>query len=125
MDLWFRGYPAATSFAVTVTGSAMSLTGDGTDIWNNSDDFVFAYKTLTGDGSIVARVVSVGTGTNTWAKGGVMIRDSLNGGSDLRRYGLTSTRRRRQRRQLPVPADDQCGRAATPTRRRSWRPRTG
>ena len=59
----------------------MTLTGDGADIWNSSDEFVYAYKTLTGDGTMVARVTSVGTGSNTWAKGGVMIRDSVNGGS--------------------------------------------
>ena len=81
MDLWFRGYPAPTSMAVAETGGKMSLTGSGTDIWNNSDQFGFAYKTLTGDGSIVARVTDKGTGTNTWAKGGVMIRAGLNGGS--------------------------------------------
>jgi hypothetical protein len=81
MDLWFRGYPALATVAVAETAGKMTLTGTGTDIWNNSDDFTFAYKTLTGDGSIVARVVSVGTGTNTWAKGGVMIRGDLTGGS--------------------------------------------
>jgi hypothetical protein len=81
MDLWFRGYPAPTSMTVAETGGKMSLTGSGTDIWNNSDQFSFAYKMLTGDGSIVARVTDKGTGTNTWAKGGVMIRASLNGGS--------------------------------------------
>ncbi len=80
MDLWFRGYPSAAA-AMTVTGAAMTLTGDGTDIWNNADDFTFAYKSLTGDGSIVARVVSIGAGTNTWAKGGVMIRGDLTAGS--------------------------------------------
>ena len=67
----------------------MTLTGDGTDIWNNSDDFIFAYKTLSGDGSIVARVVSVGTGTNTWAKAGVMIRDSTDGGSSFANMVIT------------------------------------
>ena len=81
LSLWVRGYPMVTPLTVTVTGNAMSLTGDGTDIWNNSDQFSYAYKTLTGDGSIVARVVSIGAGTNTWAKGGVMIRDSLDGGA--------------------------------------------
>jgi hypothetical protein len=70
-----------TSLAVTETGGKMTLTGDGADIWGNSDEFTFAFKTLNGDGSIVARVVDKGTGSNTWAKGGVMIRDSLDGGS--------------------------------------------
>ena len=89
MSLWFRGYPSAAA-TMTVTGSAMTLTGDGTDIWNNADDFTFAYKTLNGDGSVVARVVSVGTGTNTWAKGGVMIRGNLTAGSTFVDMCLTA-----------------------------------
>jgi hypothetical protein len=79
--LWTRGYPAPTPVAVTETGGKMSLTGSGADIWETSDQFTYAYKTLTGDGSIIARVVSNGVGSNVWTKGGVMIRDSANGGS--------------------------------------------
>jgi hypothetical protein len=90
LSLWVRGYPAITAVTVNVANNALSLTGDGTDIWNNSDDFVYAYKTLTGDGTIVARVVSIGAGTNTWAKGGVMIRDSLNGGSTFVNQVMTA-----------------------------------
>ena len=37
----------------------------------------FNYQTLTGDGTIVARVVSLDN-TDAWAKAGVMIRESLN-----------------------------------------------
>ena len=81
LTLFVRGYPAAGTVAVTEAAGKISLTGAGADIWNNSDEFTYAYKTLTGDGSMTARVVSNGTGTNTWAKGGVMVRDSLNGGS--------------------------------------------
>ncbi len=58
-----------------------ALTGSGTDIWNNGDQFAYAYKTLNGDGTMVARVTNIGAGTNTWAKGGVMIRQSLAAGS--------------------------------------------
>jgi hypothetical protein len=58
-----------------------ALAGSGTDIWNNGDQFHYAYKTLNGDGTMIARVVSIGAGTNTWAKGGVMIRQSLAAGS--------------------------------------------
>ena len=76
-----RGYPSLGSVAVTETGGKMMLTGAGEDIWNNSDQFTYAFKSLNGDGSMTARVVSNGTGTNEWAKGGVMIRDSLEGGS--------------------------------------------
>ncbi|MBN1509004.1 MAG: hypothetical protein JW955_19310 [Sedimentisphaerales bacterium] len=81
LSLYVRGYPQVNDISVTETGGKMTLTGDGADIWNASDDFTFAYKTLNGDATIVAKVTSVGTGTNTWAKGGVMIRDSLDGGA--------------------------------------------
>ncbi|MGE5295413.1 MAG: LamG-like jellyroll fold domain-containing protein, partial [Solirubrobacterales bacterium] len=88
--VWTRGYPAPTAVAVTETGGKMSVTGAGADIWNNSDEFTYAYKTLTGDGTLIARVVSTGTGTNTWAKGGVMIRDSVNGGSMQAMMAITT-----------------------------------
>ncbi len=101
----------------------MTLTGDGTDIWNNSDDFTFAYKTLTGDGSIVARVVSVGTGSNTWAKGGVMIRDSLDGGSTFVDMVVTGGGGNGASFQFRPVANAACGTAtdAAPP----WRRRTG
>jgi hypothetical protein len=81
LSLQVYGYPVMTTTTVTETGGKMSLTGSGADIWGTSDQFTFAYKTLNGDGSIIAKVVSNGTGTQTWAKGGVMIRDSLTGNS--------------------------------------------
>jgi len=79
--LYVRGYPAVGEVAVAETGGKMTLTGAGADIWYDSDEFTYAYKPLTGNGSLIARVVSNGAGTQTWAKGGVMIRDSLDGGS--------------------------------------------
>jgi hypothetical protein len=51
------------------------------DIWGVSDQFTYVFKTLNGNGSLVARVVDVGTGSNNWTKGGVMIRDTLAAGS--------------------------------------------
>ena len=81
LSLWVRGYPDMESIEITETGGAMDVTGAGTDIWGTSDEFTYAYKTLNGNGTMVARVVSNGTGSNEWAKGGVMIRQSLNGGS--------------------------------------------
>jgi hypothetical protein len=56
------------------------MTGSGADIWAvngvEADEFHFAYKMLTGAGSITAKVESVDN-TNGWAKAGVMIRESL------------------------------------------------
>ncbi len=81
LSLWFRGSPASTGSFVESPAGTYTLTASGADIWlvNNveADEFHFAYKTLTGAGSIVAKVVSV-ENTNAWAKAGVMIRETLN-----------------------------------------------
>jgi hypothetical protein len=80
LSLWFRGYSAAVgSFAEGPTGT-YTMVGSGADIWDIADEFHYAYKTLTGVGSIVVRVQSV-ENTNTWAKAGVMIRETLEPGS--------------------------------------------
>ena len=63
------------AFAELANGSIL-MSAIGTDIWGTSDQFRYAYKTLNGDGSIVARVDSVGA-SDVWAKAGVMIRESL------------------------------------------------
>jgi hypothetical protein len=81
LSLWFRGYPASSGSFVEGPTGTFTMTGSGADIWTvndvEADEFHFAYKTLTGVGSIVAKVQSV-ENTNIWAKAGVMIRESLN-----------------------------------------------
>ncbi len=59
---------------------AIVMSGIGTDIWNTTDQFRYAYKNLTGDGSITVRVDSIVV-SNEWAKAGVMIRETLEPGS--------------------------------------------
>jgi hypothetical protein len=58
------------------TTATFTVKGAGADVWGTSDAFHYAYTTLTGDGSIVARVVST-SNTAAWVKAGVMIRASL------------------------------------------------
>jgi len=65
------------------------ISADGADVWGSSDQFHYAYVPLSGDGAIVARVVSNGTGSNTWAKGGVMIRETLDANSKHMIMALT------------------------------------
>ncbi len=64
----------------TVSNGVHTVAGAGTDIWNTSDQFNYNYWQLSGDATITARVVSL-TNTNFYAKAGVMIRETLNGGS--------------------------------------------
>ena len=80
MMLQGRAGPAGDVVLDEATGT-YEVTGAGNDIWGNADQFTYAYKTLNGDASMVARVVSNGSGSNEWAKGGVMIRQSLGAGS--------------------------------------------
>jgi hypothetical protein len=80
LSLWFRGYPVSVGSFVEGPVGTYTMTGSGADIWNLADQFHFAYKTLTGVGSIVAKVESVDP-TNNWAKAGVMIRETLEPGS--------------------------------------------
>jgi regulation of enolase protein 1 (concanavalin A-like superfamily)/nitrous oxidase accessory protein NosD len=68
--------------SVGITGSASvsngtyTVRGAGADIWGSADSFHFVYQKLTGDGTIIARVVGL-QNTNTFAKAGVMMRESL------------------------------------------------
>jgi endonuclease/exonuclease/phosphatase family metal-dependent hydrolase len=58
------------------SGNDFAMGGSGSDIWDYQDAFHYAYRTLSGDGSIVARVSSLDW-TNAWSKAGVMMRESL------------------------------------------------
>jgi hypothetical protein len=80
LSIWFRGYAASVGSFIEGPVGTYTMTGSGADIWYQADEFHFAYKMLTGAGSIVAKVVSVDN-TNVWAKAGVMIRESLEPGS--------------------------------------------
>jgi regulation of enolase protein 1 (concanavalin A-like superfamily) len=59
----------------SATGSTFMVCGSGADIWGAADSFHFASMPLNGDGTIVARILSMDN-TDPWAKAGVMIRES-------------------------------------------------
>ncbi|MDY0356901.1 MAG: LamG-like jellyroll fold domain-containing protein [Sedimentisphaerales bacterium] len=75
--LHLRGNPPV--FFERADGSIL-MGSTGGDIWDSADAFRLAYKRLSGNGSIVARVDSI-VNTSAWAKGGVMIREGLDPGS--------------------------------------------
>jgi len=81
----------ADSLSLSVSGIApgfyedadgtILMNGIGTDIWDAIDEFRFAYKQLTGNGSMIARVDDLDNSPNQWVKAGVMIRQDLAVGS--------------------------------------------
>ena len=64
----------------TTSGSTFLVDGSGADVWGSADEFQFTYRTLTGDGEIVAQVATV-ENVAAWTKAGVMMRETLTAGS--------------------------------------------
>jgi hypothetical protein len=76
LSLYVHGEP--TNF-IQNNGTIL-MNGLGADIWGVADQFHFAYKQLTGDGWMIAKVEGIDR-TNDWAKCGVMIRSTLDAGA--------------------------------------------
>lgn len=73
LTLYLQGAPVGF---LELSPNQILANGFGGDIWGTSDLGRFVYKSLTGDGTIVARVESL-VNTDPWAKAGVMIRQDL------------------------------------------------
>ena len=80
LTLWFRGFAGSVGSFVEGPAGTYTMTGSGTDFWESTDEYHYAYITLTGAGSIQTKVLSMDN-THDWAKAGVMIRETLDPGS--------------------------------------------
>ena len=69
---------AAGSFRLA--NGVFTVSGAGEDIWNQADSFHFVFQALTGDGTLTAHLLNI-KNTDTWAKAGVMFRESLEANS--------------------------------------------
>ncbi len=67
--------PVGVAGSATYTSGTFTVKASGTQIYGTSDQMHFVYQPLSGDGTIVARVVSA-TGS-TYPQAGVMIRETL------------------------------------------------
>ncbi len=85
LSVYFRGRAAGL---LDKGNNAFLMSAAGTDIWGTGDQFRFAYKQLSGNGSITMRVDSIGN-TNVWAKAGPMIRESLETGAKNAYFAVT------------------------------------
>ncbi len=70
----------ASTGASCYGGSTFAVTGSGADVWGAADEFRFTYRSMTGDGSITARVATL-QNIDPWTKSGVMMREKLAAGS--------------------------------------------
>ncbi len=71
--------PAGSTVYDASTGT-YSITGGGANIWGNADQFQYAAQTMSGDGTIIARVDSM-TDPHQFAKAGLMFRASMDPGA--------------------------------------------
>ncbi len=86
-DVGDVGITGDTSFDVLT--STFTMKGAGKDIWGSADAFAFAYRAMTGDGVITARVKKIQY-INAGSKAGVMIRQSLDPGAANVLMAITS-----------------------------------
>jgi len=91
------------AFMETADGTIV-MNGIGADIWGTADEFRYAYKTLSGDGSMVARVDSLAD-SDVWAKGGVMIRETVEPGSAFAAVYMTGDNGVRYQARLTADVD--------------------
>jgi IPT/TIG domain len=79
---WSDGDVGAVGVAGTASyaSDVFTVQGAGAQIYGTADAFNFAYQPLSGDGTIVARLVSV-QGGSSYVAAGVMIRETLSAGS--------------------------------------------
>jgi hypothetical protein len=68
------------SGSLTTDGVKYSVTGRGADIWSTADSFFYVSMPFDSDMTMTARVWSI-TGSEAWAKAGVMMREDLTPGS--------------------------------------------
>jgi hypothetical protein len=75
-DVGSTGVAGSASYA----SGTFTVKGAGAQIYGTADAFHFVYQPLSGDGTIIARLVSV-QGGSVYAAPGVMIRETLNAGA--------------------------------------------
>ncbi|WNJ19750.1 polysaccharide lyase family 8 super-sandwich domain-containing protein [Pontibacter sp. G13] len=75
---WMSGDVGAVGVAglACEENGVFTVEGSGTNIWDANDEFQFVYQPMMGDGEIIARVLSV-ENTYAWAKGGIMMRETM------------------------------------------------
>ena len=75
-DVGSTGLAGSASYS----NGVFTVSGAGADVWGTTDAFQYVSQTTSGDVQIVARVSAV-QNTNTYAKAGVMLRQSVAAGA--------------------------------------------
>jgi len=91
-DVGRPGLPGSASFGEAILageGDTFTLKGAGHAVGGPRDDMHYAYRTLEGDGTIVAKLVGLDN-TDPWAQAGLMFRASPSSGSAFAALSVTT-----------------------------------
>ncbi len=84
LSFWYYGHIQSQGSFVEGPAGTYTMTGAGSDIYGTADEFHYAWKVLSGTGSIIAKVESLSiSNTEPWVKAGVMIRNTLDPNSSF------------------------------------------
>jgi mono/diheme cytochrome c family protein len=81
---------ASTPGQAGYLNGSYNLIAANDDIWENADSVLFACRSLTGDGEIIAHVAAMQY-TDPWAKAGVMIREDFSPGAKYALMAVTGS----------------------------------
>jgi len=68
--------------SLSYSSGTYTINGAGANIWGSADQFNYGYMSITGDCTIVAEITSI-TNTASFAKAGVMFRETLTSASSF------------------------------------------
>ncbi len=85
-DIGSASSPGETSY---LNGS-YNLVAANDDIWESTDSILFTYRSLAGDGQIIAHIASLQY-TDPWAKAGVMFREDFSPGAKYALMAITGS----------------------------------
>ncbi|MDQ8179590.1 LamG-like jellyroll fold domain-containing protein [Pelagicoccus sp. SDUM812005] len=71
----------AAAGTASYSNGTFTIEGSGADIWGTSDEFQFLSQWVTASEATITARVDSGENTNSWAKAGVMIRETMESGS--------------------------------------------
>ena len=77
---WLNKDINAIGGSATTNSGTWTVTGSGANIWDAADGFQFAYRSVSGDFDITARLTNFDA-DNTWSKAGLMVRETTTSGA--------------------------------------------
>ena len=85
----FNGFGPAAPDNLTTNGESYTIVAGGADVWDNRDEYSFAYTEMEGDFDIAVRAQSI-ENTSTWQKCGIYATEGICEDSRRILSGMTS-----------------------------------